>query len=174
MKTIVLSIVALLVACGSRAARPQPETAVAEHGIYTADLDRSADPCTDFLPVRERRVAQPESATAVTGADDRRLHAGPAVLHRRGQFRGDEIRPETQRLMVQGDPHPIANYRVIGPLSNMPVPGRVLVQGGRADDAPRRPALLGLVALATCDAFARRRPQQRERAHENSVEGTNR
>ena len=37
-----------------------------------------------------------------------------------GQFRGDLIRPETQRLMVQGDPHPIAKYRVIGPLSNLP------------------------------------------------------
>jgi endothelin-converting enzyme/putative endopeptidase len=37
-----------------------------------------------------------------------------------GQFRGDAIRPETQRLMVQGDPHPIGKYRVIGPLSNMP------------------------------------------------------
>jgi endothelin-converting enzyme/putative endopeptidase len=37
-----------------------------------------------------------------------------------GQFRSDAIRPETQRLMVQGDPHPIAKYRVIGPLSNMP------------------------------------------------------
>jgi endothelin-converting enzyme/putative endopeptidase len=37
-----------------------------------------------------------------------------------GQFRGDEIRPETQRLMVQGDPHPIAKYRVVGPLSNLP------------------------------------------------------
>ncbi|MDP9262685.1 MAG: M13 family metallopeptidase, partial [Acidobacteriota bacterium] len=37
-----------------------------------------------------------------------------------GQFRGDQIRPETQRLMVQGDPHPIAKYRVIGPISNMP------------------------------------------------------
>ncbi|HEY6251050.1 MAG TPA: M13 family metallopeptidase [Candidatus Angelobacter sp.] len=36
-----------------------------------------------------------------------------------GQFRGDAIRPETQRLMIQGDPHPIAKYRVIGPLSNM-------------------------------------------------------
>ncbi len=36
-----------------------------------------------------------------------------------GQFRGDEIRPETQRLMVQGDPHPIAKYRVIGPVSNL-------------------------------------------------------
>ncbi|MGI9103656.1 MAG: M13 family metallopeptidase [Terriglobales bacterium] len=35
-----------------------------------------------------------------------------------GQFRGDETRPETQRLMVQGDPHPVAKYRVIGPLSN--------------------------------------------------------
>ncbi len=35
-----------------------------------------------------------------------------------GQFRGDETRPETQRLMVQGDPHPVAKFRVIGPLSN--------------------------------------------------------
>ncbi len=35
-----------------------------------------------------------------------------------GQFRGDETRPETQRKMVQGDPHPIAKFRVIGPLSN--------------------------------------------------------
>jgi putative endopeptidase len=37
-----------------------------------------------------------------------------------GQFRGDAIRPEQQRLMVQSDPHPIAKYRVIGPLSNLP------------------------------------------------------
>ena len=36
-----------------------------------------------------------------------------------GQFRGDATRPETQRLMVQSDPHPIAKYRVLGPLSNM-------------------------------------------------------
>ena len=37
-----------------------------------------------------------------------------------GQFRGDAIRPETERLMVQGDPHPTGKYRVIGPLSNLP------------------------------------------------------
>lgn len=37
-----------------------------------------------------------------------------------GQFRGDAIRPEFARTMVQGDPHPIAKYRVIGPLSNLP------------------------------------------------------
>ena len=37
-----------------------------------------------------------------------------------GQLRADEIRPATQRRMVQGDPHPVAKYRVIGPLSNMP------------------------------------------------------
>lgn len=37
-----------------------------------------------------------------------------------GQWRGDEIRPEEQRHMVQGDPHPIGKYRVIGPLSNLP------------------------------------------------------
>ena len=36
------------------------------------------------------------------------------------QWRGDQIRPETQRTMVQGDPHPIAKYRVNGPLSNLP------------------------------------------------------
>jgi len=37
-----------------------------------------------------------------------------------GQFRGDEVRPEFARTMIQGDPHPIAKYRVIGPLSNLP------------------------------------------------------
>jgi endothelin-converting enzyme/putative endopeptidase len=37
-----------------------------------------------------------------------------------GQFRGDAIRPETQRMMIQGDPHPVAKYRVIGSVSNMP------------------------------------------------------
>jgi len=37
-----------------------------------------------------------------------------------GQWRGDEIRPATQRKMVQGDPHPIAKFRVNGPLSNLP------------------------------------------------------
>ncbi len=37
-----------------------------------------------------------------------------------GQFRGDEVRPEFARTMVQGDPHPVAKYRVIGPVSNLP------------------------------------------------------
>ena len=37
-----------------------------------------------------------------------------------GQFRGDAIRPELQRTMVQGDPHPVAKYRVIGPLTMLP------------------------------------------------------
>lgn len=37
-----------------------------------------------------------------------------------GQFRGDAIRIEQQRLMVQSDPHPTGKYRVNGPLSNMP------------------------------------------------------
>jgi endothelin-converting enzyme/putative endopeptidase len=36
-----------------------------------------------------------------------------------GQWRGDETRPETQRTMIQGDPHPVAKYRVNGPLSNL-------------------------------------------------------
>lgn len=37
-----------------------------------------------------------------------------------GQFRGDAVRPETQRKMLQSDPHPVARFRVIGPLSNLP------------------------------------------------------
>ncbi len=37
-----------------------------------------------------------------------------------GQFRGDSIRQEAQRVMVQSDPHPTGKYRVMGPLSNMP------------------------------------------------------
>jgi putative endopeptidase len=40
-----------------------------------------------------------------------------------GQWRGDEIRPETQRTMVQSDPHPIAKFRVNGPVSNLPAFG---------------------------------------------------
>jgi putative endopeptidase len=36
------------------------------------------------------------------------------------QWRGDETRPEEQRLMVQNDPHPVAKFRVNGPLSNTP------------------------------------------------------
>jgi endothelin-converting enzyme/putative endopeptidase len=41
-----------------------------------------------------------------------------------GQFRGDAIRPETQRLMVQNGPHPTGKFRTIGPLSNMPQFGK--------------------------------------------------
>jgi len=41
-----------------------------------------------------------------------------------GQWRGDEIRPEAQRLMIQDDPHPVAKYRVIGPFSNLPEFGK--------------------------------------------------
>jgi len=54
-----------------------------------------------------------------------------------GQFRGDAIRPETQRLMVQGDPHPTGQYRVIGPLSNMPEFAAAF--GCRANDPMVRP-----------------------------------
>jgi putative endopeptidase len=37
-----------------------------------------------------------------------------------GQFRGDAIRPEAQRLLVQSNPHPVSKFRVNGPLSNLP------------------------------------------------------
>ncbi len=36
-----------------------------------------------------------------------------------GQWRGDEIRIETQRVMMQSDPHPVAKFRVNGPFSNL-------------------------------------------------------
>jgi len=36
-----------------------------------------------------------------------------------GQFRGDAIRIEQARVMMQVDPHPIGKYRVNGPLSNL-------------------------------------------------------
>jgi putative endopeptidase len=55
-----------------------------------------------------------------------------------GQWRGDEIRPATQRKMVQGDPHPIAKYRVIGPLSNLPAFAQAF--SCKADAAMVRPA----------------------------------
>ena len=59
-----------------------------------------------------------------------------------GQFRGDEIRPEAQRLMVQSDPHPIAKYRVIGPLSNLPEFQRAWsLQSPRSHGPPRRKTL---------------------------------
>jgi putative endopeptidase len=37
-----------------------------------------------------------------------------------GQFRGAAESLELQRQMVKGDPHPVAKYRVIGPLSSSP------------------------------------------------------
>ncbi len=37
-----------------------------------------------------------------------------------GQFRGDAMRPEFQRLLVQSNPHPVSKYRVNGPLSDLP------------------------------------------------------
>jgi putative endopeptidase len=54
-----------------------------------------------------------------------------------GQFRGDAIRPETQRLMIQNDPHPTGQFRVIGPLSNMPEFARTFSCG--ADSPMVRP-----------------------------------
>jgi len=55
-----------------------------------------------------------------------------------GQFRGDAIRPEAQRSMVQGGPHPTGQYRVIGPLSNMPQFAAAF--GCKADALMVRPA----------------------------------
>lgn len=54
-----------------------------------------------------------------------------------GQFRGDATRIETQKLMVQGDPHPVAKYRVLGPMSNFPPFAAAF--GCKAGDAMVRP-----------------------------------
>jgi putative endopeptidase len=37
-----------------------------------------------------------------------------------GQFRGEAMRIEAQRQIVKDDPHAVAKFRVIGPLSNLP------------------------------------------------------
>jgi putative endopeptidase len=55
-----------------------------------------------------------------------------------GQWRGDAIRIEQQRVMMQSDPHPVAQYRVIGPLSNLPQFQEAF--SCKADSAMVRPA----------------------------------
>jgi len=54
------------------------------------------------------------------------------------QWRGDAIRIEEQRVMMQSDPHPIGKYRVIGPLSNLPQFQQAF--SCKADSAMVRPA----------------------------------
>ena len=36
------------------------------------------------------------------------------------QLRGDAVRPEAQRQLLETDPHPVPRFRVIGTLSNLP------------------------------------------------------
>jgi endothelin-converting enzyme/putative endopeptidase len=55
-----------------------------------------------------------------------------------GQWRGDAIRIEEQRVMMQSDPHPIGKYRVNGPLSNLPEFQKAF--SCKADAAMVRPA----------------------------------
>jgi putative endopeptidase len=62
-----------------------------------------------------KKTAQGQSSEKIDGfTPDQQFFIGW------GQFRGDETRVETQKLMVQGDPHPVAKYRVLGPMSNFP------------------------------------------------------
>jgi endothelin-converting enzyme/putative endopeptidase len=53
------------------------------------------------------------------------------------QWRGDEVRPEAARLMIQNNPHPVSKWRVIGPLSN--VAAFASAFGCKADAAMVRP-----------------------------------
>jgi endothelin-converting enzyme/putative endopeptidase len=66
-----------------------------------------------FLAYRKSREGKPPEATIDGFTPEQQFFIAW------GQWRGDATRPETQRTMVQGDPHPIAKYRVIGPLSNL-------------------------------------------------------
>jgi endothelin-converting enzyme/putative endopeptidase len=67
-----------------------------------------------YLAYKKSREGKPPEATIDGFTPDQQFFIAW------GQWRGDEIRPEAQRTMVQGDPHPIAKYRVNGPLSNLP------------------------------------------------------
>jgi endothelin-converting enzyme/putative endopeptidase len=67
-----------------------------------------------YLAYKKSREGKPPEATIDGFTPDQQFFIAW------GQWRGDEIRMETQRTMVQGDPHPIAKYRVNGPLSNLP------------------------------------------------------
>ena len=63
-----------------------------------------------------------------------------------GQFRGDAVRPEFARTMVQGDPHPIGKYRVIGPLvESAGIRRGVPMSEGCADGSARLGAVRGVV-----------------------------
>ena len=66
-----------------------------------------------FLAYRESREGKPPEATIDGYTPEQQF------LIAWGQWRGDATRAETQRTMVPGDPHPTANDRVIGPLSNL-------------------------------------------------------
>ena len=66
-----------------------------------------------YLAYRKSREGKPPEATIDGFTPEQQFFIAW------GQWRGDATRPETQRAMVQGDPHPIAKYRVIGPLSNL-------------------------------------------------------
>ena len=83
-----------------------------------------------------------------------------------GQFRGDEIRPEAQRLMVQTDPHPIAKYRVIGPLSNLPEFQKAWsCKADAADGAAGRQALRRVVEHGEKSGCPTSRPFRPEVGH---------
>ena len=64
-----------------------------------------------------------------------------------GQFRGDAMRPESQRTMVQGDPHPIGKYPRHRPaLEPAGVPAGVLVQARTRRWCGRSRAVRSLVS----------------------------
>jgi endothelin-converting enzyme/putative endopeptidase len=65
-----------------------------------------------YLAFKKSQTGKPAAATIDGFTPDQQFFVSW------GQFRGDETRPEKQKLMVQSDPHPVAKYRVLGPLSN--------------------------------------------------------
>ena len=101
--------------------------------LFLATSPASSPPALASPTATTQKAQQTKPAVAIDGfTPEQQFFIGW------GRFRGDETRPETQRLMVQGDPHPVAKYRVIGPLSNLPEFAKTF--GCKADAAMVRPA----------------------------------
>ena len=77
LNTLALAIVAAIVAaCGSHPARPESDTVAATRGVYVSDLDRSADPCTDFFGFSNGTWRQQNPIPASMTRWSRRWQAG--------------------------------------------------------------------------------------------------
>src|SRR5882762_6931245 len=94
MKTRILVVVAIAGGCGSNPAKLEPGTAAAQHGVYVSDLDRSADPCTDFFPFANGTWRKQNPIPASMPRWSRRWQAGETAKDRRKDIL-DEVSAKT-------------------------------------------------------------------------------